>query len=87
MASSRTSDTPSYGELAQRRHDFLVSDRLLLSPDRMVPYAGQWVGAYEGEVKASDDALAGLLNRLKILGLPLEAVAIRFIEEGGMAAP
>lgn len=80
-------EEPSFGEQAQSRHDFLVSDRLLLSPDRMTAYSGHWVAAYQGEVKATDDTLDGLLGRLQRLGLPLQATAIRYIEENGMAAP
>jgi hypothetical protein len=76
-----------FGELAQSRHNFLVSDRLLLSPEKMVVHSGRWVGAYQGEVRAVDNTLEGLLGRLQGLAIPLQAVAIRFIEEDGMAAP
>jgi hypothetical protein len=77
----------SFRELAQSRHDFLISDRLLLTPEQMVKYSDHWVAAYNGEVKVFDESYDRLMGRLGAIGLPLGSVAIRFIEKDGMAAP
>jgi hypothetical protein len=81
------SGTPSSVGAAQSRHDFLMSDRLLLSPQDMREYSNRWVAIYRSEVKAVDENYDDLMKRLLGLGLPLGSVAIRFIEKDGMAAP
>ena len=73
-------------ELAQSRHDFLVSDRLLLSQSDMRQYANQWVASYGGRVEAADEDLNNLIRQLRERNLPVERTAIRFIEKDGMAA-
>ena len=77
----------TFRELGQDRHDFLISDRLLLTPQRMAQYSDRWVAAYNGEVKVFDESYDGLMDRLRASGLPLGSVAIRFIEKDGMASP
>lgn len=78
---------PSPAQLAQSRHDFLVSDRLLLSPEQMMEYSDHWVAAYRGKVELVDEDFDSLMDHLKARGLPLGSVAVRFIEKDGMASP
>lgn len=80
-------ETPTSVEFAQRRHEFLISDNLLLSPDLMAEYSDHWVAAQGGKVRAAHKSLDALLDVLKDLDIPLVATAIRFIEKDGMAAP
>jgi hypothetical protein len=64
---------------------FEEADRLLLSPQKMQPYGGNWVAAFNGDIIADPD-LISLQNRLREKGISLGFVAIRFIEKDGQAA-
>lgn len=76
---------PTPDEVTQAVHEFEHSDRLLLSPARMLPYSEKWVAVCRGDIMVDSD-LHSLVSQLRGRGLPLGLVAIRFIEKDGVAA-
>ena len=73
------------GETGRAIDAFEIADTLLMGCDRMRPFAGKWVAAYDGLIIAHAD-LHALVAELTAKGLPLGEVAIRFIENDGIAA-
>ena len=43
-------------------------------------YPQKWIGFFEGEVKAAEDTLDKLLDRLDELNIPRDQTIVRFIE-------
>lgn len=76
---------PSGPSLEKAFRAFEEADRTLLCSQKMRPYAGKWVAAFNGDLIADHD-LVVLQNRVRERGAPLGFVAIRFIEKDGQAA-
>lgn len=76
---------PDQSSLEMAFRAFENADRLLLSPQKMKPYGGKWVAAFNGDIIADQD-LISLENRLRERGVAMGFVAIRFIEKDGQAS-
>ena len=76
----------TYEEIEASMAEFELSDKLLLSPDKMLQYSNKWVAAYKGEVVAFDDDLPAVRTELTEKQIPLGTIAIRYIEADGKAS-
>jgi hypothetical protein len=43
-------------------------------------YAGKWVAAYDGKIRAAEATLDRLLARVTQMGLPRESAVVEFVE-------
>jgi len=76
----------TFDEISRSLQEFAQSDDMLLTPDLMRRYSGNWVAVYQGRVLAVSKELNAIREQLDREGVTSSTVAIRFIGEGGMAA-
>ena len=69
-------------EIAQDLQEFRKAARVLSAnyPRLIDQYPNQWVGVYQGKVRAHGRTLKSLLSQLTEKGFPKQKVIVRFID-------